>query len=126
MKTISAPRQGGRPSGLAPSSSTSQLGDRPGGLDAVHARHADVEEHEVGMVLLDQLDRLGAVLRLADDLELGPDLGQAGAQLLAQQPLVVGDHGGGGRCGLAHGATSFGRLDAGWPGRRPGGTRRPG
>ena len=43
------------------------------------------------MVLLGQRDRLGAVLRLADDLELGPDLGQARAQLLAQQPLVVGD-----------------------------------
>ena len=72
-----------------------QLGDRARRLDAGHAGHADVEEDEVGMVLLDQLDRLGAVLRLADDLELGPDLGQARAQLLAQQPLVVGDHGAG-------------------------------
>ena len=37
------------------------------------------------------LDRLGTVLRLGDDLELGPDLAQAGAELVAQQPLVVGD-----------------------------------
>ena len=29
----------------------------------------------------------------ADDLELGPDLGEARAQLLAHQPLVVGDDG---------------------------------
>jgi hypothetical protein len=96
MKTISAPRQGRPVLGFAPFLVDRQLGDRPGRLDAVHARHADVEEDQVGMVLLDQLDRLGAVLRLADDLELGPDLGQAGAQLFAQQPLVVGDHGSGG------------------------------
>ena len=82
-----------------------QLGDRPGGLDAVHAGHADVEEDQVGMVGLDQLDRLGAVLRFADDLEFGPHLAEAGAELLAQQPLVVGDHGGGReRRRLAHGA----------------------
>ena len=49
---------------------------------------------------LDQLDRLHAVARLADDLQLRPDLGQARAQLLAHQALVVGDDRGGGE-GLA-------------------------
>ena len=38
-----------------------------------------------------------AVLRLGDDLELGPDLGQARAQLLAHQALVVGDQRAAGR-----------------------------
>jgi hypothetical protein len=50
-------------------------------------------------VLLDQLHRLQPVLRLGHDLQFGPDLGQAGAQLLAHQAFVVGQHGaqGGGR-----------------------------
>ena len=96
MKTISAPCQGGRRRcrRLGVVVVDRQLGDRPRRLDAGHARHADVEEDDVGTVLLGQRDRLGAVLRLGDDLERGPDLGQAGAQLLAQQPLVVGDDGG--------------------------------
>ena len=97
MKTISAPRQGGRSPASAPLVVDRQLGDRARRLDAGHAGHADVEEDDVGPVLLGQLHRFGAVLRLGDDLELGPDLGQARAELFAQQPFVVGDHGGVGR-----------------------------
>ena len=41
-------------------------------------------------------------LRLGDDLELGPDLGQPRAQLLAQQPLVVGDEGASSWAASAH------------------------
>jgi hypothetical protein len=46
-------------------------------------------------VLGHQVHGLQAVLRLGDDLQLGPDLGQAGAQLLAHQAFVVGEHGAG-------------------------------
>ena len=68
------------------------LRDLTGGLDAGQARHADVEEHQVGAVFGHQRHRLGAVPGLGDDLELGPDLGQPRAQLLAHQAFVVGDH----------------------------------
>ena len=44
-----------------------------------------------------ELHRLQAVLRLGDDLELGPDLGEPRAQLLAHQALVIGDEGAGGQ-----------------------------
>ena len=71
-----------------------QLADRARRFDAVHSGHADVEKHQVGPMRLDQRDCLGAVLRFADDVQLGPDLEQARAQLIAQQPLVVGDDGG--------------------------------
>ena len=75
-----------------------QLRDRARRLHAGHARHADVEEGDVGVVLLDELHRLGAVLRLGDDLQRRPHLGQARAQLIAHQPFVVGDHRTQGRC----------------------------
>ena len=40
-------------------------------LEAGHARHLDVEEHQVGLVLLDGGERLAAVGALRDDLEVG-------------------------------------------------------
>ena len=36
-------------------------------LDAVHVRHVDVGQHEIGGRALQQVERLAAVLRLADD-----------------------------------------------------------
>jgi len=45
--------------------------DLLGRLDAVHHGHLDVHRHDIGAQLLAQLDRLLAVARLADDLELG-------------------------------------------------------
>ena len=78
-----------------------ELRDLPRRVDAGEAGHADVEEDEVGPVLVDQRHRLGAVLRLGDDLQLGPGLGESRAQLLAHQAFVVGDDGGDGR-GVAH------------------------
>ena len=62
-------------------------------LDAVHLRHVDVGEHEVGGHRVQQLERLAAVRRLADDRERQ----RAGAVVeeLAQPPprrrLVVDD-----------------------------------
>jgi hypothetical protein len=69
-----------------------QLGDLACRVDAGQARHADVQEHDVGPVLLDQGHRLEPVLRLGHDVQVGPDLEQPGAQLLAHQSLVVGQH----------------------------------
>ena len=69
-----------------------QCRDLARGFDAALGGHADVEKHDIGALGGDQLDRLGAVARLGSDLELGPDLGEAGAQLLAHQRLVVRDH----------------------------------
>ena len=42
----------------------------PGRLDAVHHRHPHVHQHDVGLGCGDELQRLGAVARLADDHEL--------------------------------------------------------
>jgi hypothetical protein len=88
-----------------------QLGDRARRLDAAHAGHPDVEEDEVRVQLLGQLDRLDAVLRLADDLEIGPDLAEARPQLVAQQAFVVGDDGarGAGESGMDGGRSGAGR-----------------
>ena len=49
------------------------------GLDAVHARHADVHQHDVGPSRARQLDRLGAVAGLADDLDVRRARGSAGS-----------------------------------------------
>ena len=70
-----------------------QLRDLPRRLHAGEAGHADVEEDDVGAVLRHRLHCLDAVLGLGDDFELGPHLGQAGAELLAHQALVIGEHG---------------------------------
>jgi hypothetical protein len=62
-----------------------------GGLDAVDARHPDVEEADVGTQLACHGDRLVTVRCLADDLDPGlrvEDHGEPGAD----QELVVGDH----------------------------------
>ena len=42
--------------------------DRLGELEAVHARHLDVEQDDVGRLLVQQLQRVDAVLR-GDHLE---------------------------------------------------------
>jgi hypothetical protein len=49
-----------------------------------------VEEHDLRPMRVEQLDRLAAVARLGDDVELGPQPREVGAQALAQQRLVVG------------------------------------
>src|SRR6267142_2092619 len=69
-----------------------QLGDVARRLHSGLGRHADVEEDHIGAVLFDHLDGFDAVLRFGHDLELGPQLGEARAQLAAHQGLVVGDY----------------------------------
>ena len=57
-------------------------------LDAVHAGHLDVHQDDVGPQLLGAGDALGAVRRLADDLDVVLDL-QEGAQSAADHLVVV-------------------------------------
>jgi hypothetical protein len=64
--------------------------DAARGLDAVDARHADVHEHDVGQCLPRARDRLGAVARLADDLDVGLRA-QDHAKARAHEALVVGE-----------------------------------
>ena len=53
--------------GLLPAES----GDPPGGFQPIHFGHLDVHEHDIRIELLRELDRLGAVSGLANDLEVG-------------------------------------------------------
>ena len=64
--------------------------DRARGLDAVHHRHADVHEHDVGRQFARERDRLGAVGGLAHDLEVGRRVDEH-AEAAAHERLVVGD-----------------------------------
>ena len=66
-----------------------ESGDLPGGLQPVHLGHLDVHEHDVRIELLRELDRLGAVPRLADDLEVGLGL-EDQAEARPHELLVVG------------------------------------
>ena len=68
-----------------PRSSATSFG---GGGDAVDARHLHVHEHDVGAQLAGQLDGLGAVPGLADDLDVGLDR-QDQPEPGADQRLVV-------------------------------------
>src|SRR5262249_51992190 len=57
-------------------------GELPGGLDAVHAGHADVHQHDIGDVFSAGPHRLGAVGCGGDDVEVGlcvEQVGEAGA-----------------------------------------------
>ena len=59
------------------------------GLDPVHLWHADVHQDDVGSQLVDELDRLDAVRRLADDLEVLA--AEEGSERTAEAVVVV-DH----------------------------------
>ena len=67
-----------------------RLRDLPRRLDAVQQRHRDVEDRDVGLVLLGQAHRLAAVARLGDDLPVGPLLEHL-AQPLADDGVIVGE-----------------------------------
>jgi hypothetical protein len=66
-------------------------GDLPGGLHAVHLRHAQVHEYDVGSELVDQRHGGRPVRRGADDLDALAEPDEHG-QTVAYGPLVVGDH----------------------------------
>ncbi len=59
-------------------------------LEAVHVRHAHVEQHDLGMVLAHERQHLGAVLRLRDHLEAAVVL-ERPADAVEDEAVVVGD-----------------------------------
>ena len=59
-------------------------------LEAVHLRHADVHEDDVGLLARDEVDGFGAVRRLADDLDV-VGRPQQHREAAAHERLVVGD-----------------------------------
>ena len=63
---------------------------QPDDAEPVDFRHLDVEERDVGVVPLDELDRFGAVRRLADDGDVGHGP-EGGGQKRPRWALVVGD-----------------------------------
>ena len=66
------------------------LANPPDRLDALHLRHPQVHQHDVGTVRAERLDGLAAVGGFGDDLEIGllvDDVGDAGAQ----QRVIVDD-----------------------------------
>ena len=65
-------------------------GDRPRRVEAVHARHLDVEDGQVRAEAADELDRLVAPAGLADDLVAL--LLEGLAQVEADDGFVLGDH----------------------------------
>ena len=79
-------------------------------LDAFHHRHAQVEQRDVGMVLLERGDRLDAVDGLGDDLQIGllvDDVGDAGAH----QRVIVDEQHGRARGGARPSSASDGNMD---------------
>jgi hypothetical protein len=59
-------------------------------LDAVDVRHADVHDDDVRVRTQDELDRLAAVLRLTDDLDVVGGI-EHRANAAAHDRLVVDD-----------------------------------
>lgn len=60
-------------------------------LQAVDTAHADVEQHEVGLFVVDDFECGFAVAGFTDDL-VTREFGQQSAQALARQRFVVHDH----------------------------------
>ena len=56
-----------------------------------HARHGQVQKHDVGLQLAGHLHRFGSVAGFADDLQIGFRL-QKAAQTVAKNRMIVGDH----------------------------------
>ena len=68
------------------------------GGEAIEAGHLDVEEDEIGVVLLNELDGLNAVAALGEDIDAA-DLVEEVAELFASELFVVDDEGGDGHAG---------------------------
>ena len=64
--------------------------DLAGGLEAVHLRHADVDERDVGGLGADELEQFLAVGCLADHLDAVGHV-EVSPQALAHQRVVVRD-----------------------------------
>jgi hypothetical protein len=77
-------------------------------LDAVHRRHADVEQDDVGSGLLDLLHCVETVVGLTDDFDraLRGTIFQHLAQTAARRRLVIDDEDARQRAGCVHGCTA--------------------
>src|SRR5205085_8798932 len=62
-------------------------------LESREPRHVDVEEQDVGGMLLERLEGGDAVSGLGDHREIGPERSEELGELFAQQRLVLGDDG---------------------------------
>ena len=72
------------------------LFDEASGFERRHAGHADIEQHQVGAVFQDQLERPGSIARFAHHGKVGGVFQQA-AHAIAQHRVIVGDHAANGR-----------------------------
>lgn len=68
--------------------------DEAGHFQPVDAGHPDVEKREIGALRIELGQRVDAVARQPDDVELGPEPAQAGGEFRGQIGFVVGDQGG--------------------------------
>ena len=59
-------------------------------IEAVHVRHLDVEEDEIGILVVDGAERFGSVGALGDDFDVVV-LGEQSAHALARELFVVND-----------------------------------
>ena len=64
--------------------------DLGGGIDAVETGHGDIDDGHVRLTALNPIQRCPAVLRLADDGEVGLAF-QKKAQAAADHGMIVGD-----------------------------------
>ena len=67
------------------------LADAGGHFQARQARHADIEEHHVGLMLQEAVPGIVAILGHLHDARVRPGRGQHGQQALAHQRFVFGD-----------------------------------
>ena len=67
-----------------------ERGEVARGLQPVDARHRDVEQHEVGMVLRARMQRFAPIARFGDQFDPGL-FGEQVAQAFAREGFVVGD-----------------------------------
>ena len=89
LEHVVVPLEGGEDDDPAPQGRL--LADPSGGLQAVHLRHLDVHEHDIGLVLPGHDDGLLAVACLADDLQVVLGL-QDHSEPGSHHRLVVGEH----------------------------------
>ena len=73
--------------------------DQASGFERRHTGHADIEQHQIGPVLQNQLERLGGIARFAHYGKVRSVFQQA-AHAIAQHFVIVGDHATNGRSSI--------------------------
>jgi len=67
-------------------------GQGPGDFQAVELRHVEVQKHQVRLLLKNGINGIGAIVALADDLDIGL-LGEEFAEAITRQRFVVHNQG---------------------------------